>query len=118
MVWPPVDFVLESGSGDPDELPPLPTDDQPLDFDVPSPGQSIIPPDAPSLRHRVVENIPESVDLSSMRNNGDGSQQRLDRSVDMSRSVHPGPRSWPLRDPEEAALLHHFVDRIASFVSI
>lgn len=29
----------------------------------------------------------------------------------------PGERSWPLRDPEEAYLLRHFVDRIACFVS-
>lgn len=38
-------------------------------------------------------------------------------SVDSSRSMLSGPRSWPLRDPEEAALLKHYVDRIAIFVS-
>lgn len=112
-----MDFVLESGSGEPDDPTSLPIHDQRLDRDLPFPEQNITSPDTPSFPAHAGHSRPERLDFLDDRANEGGNRQELGRSMGMSRGVHPGPRSWPLRDPDEATLLKHFVDRIASFVS-
>ncbi|KAJ6000828.1 hypothetical protein N7481_001237 [Penicillium waksmanii] len=118
-----VDFVLESGNGEPDD------ETQPLidsEFRVangelsqsdnrPSPGsQGHL---SQSLSAQPARSEEESR-RHTHRTNRDGKQHHPPfHPTGVRRELRPGRRSWPLRDPEEAYLLKHFVDRIASFVS-
>jgi hypothetical protein len=106
-----VDFVLESGSGEPDDLTERPSDN-------PSPGRgSVGDADSVPLSGRPSSTLPQY--------HGNGQQTHAKRSGrlsplsmgDILERPHQ-PRSWPLRDPQEAHLLQHFVDKIAPFVSI
>lgn len=85
-----MDFVLESGSGEPDGL---------------VHSENLICASAPEIPSRV------SVDLTSTERDRRGLRSRP------RPRPRPGKRSWPLRDPEEANLLRHFVDHISCFVS-
>lgn len=90
-----MDFVLESGSGDVDEQ----ADPEALAF---ADSTAVTDNETPSFPRA---NLPEAEpDLGLPR-----ARSRL--------RPCPGKRSWPLRDPEEAHLLRHFVDHIACFVS-
>jgi hypothetical protein len=102
--------VLESGSGEPDDLTERPSDN-------PSPGRgSVGDADPVPLSERPSSILPQY--------HGNGQQTHTRRSGPLS-SLSMGDilepqhqsRSWPLRDPQEAYLLQHFVDKIAPFVS-
>ncbi|KAJ5989767.1 hypothetical protein N7499_010300 [Penicillium canescens] len=112
QVWlrppPRVDFVLESGSGEPDDLTERPSDNS-------SPGRgSVGDAESVPLTERPSSTLPQA--------NGNGQETQTRRSGRPS-SLSMGnilerqhqPRSWPLRDPQEAHLLQHFVDKIAPF---
>lgn len=94
-----MDFVLESGSGDPEQL---------NAEDSPSPEAASIDPQEPDTTLPL--NRPSNHHLGYDEN-------RYTRLEGANTGAPPRTRSWPLRDPEEAHLLKHFADQIASFVS-
>ena len=94
-----MDFVLESGSGDPEQL---------HAEDSPSPDTGSIHPQESDTIQSL--NGPTNHHLGYDEN-------RYTRLEGANTGARPRTRSWPLRDPEEAHLLKHFVDQIASFVS-
>ncbi|KAJ5342753.1 transcriptional regulator family: Fungal Specific TF [Penicillium brevicompactum] len=110
QVWlrppPRVDFVLESGSGEPDDL-----TEREANHSPERGAQSIPSPERPSSRSSYAAIIP-SYEHTAHQLPSSG------RS-----SIIPGPdtpeqqheRRWPLRDPEEARLLQHFVNNVAPF---
>ncbi|KAJ5139463.1 transcriptional regulator family: Fungal Specific TF [Penicillium atrosanguineum] len=113
QVWlkppPRVDFVLESGSGD-DGLVAESTDDRQLDGSLPlleKDGSLMTNPLSP-------QSAPQEEYLPS-RDQSEGNQSERYYPLGKRRDAHTRQRLWPLRDPEEAALLKHFVDRISSF---
>jgi hypothetical protein len=113
-----VDFVLESGNGEPDdETQPSIDTERVTDAEL---SQTDNRPSPSSQSH-----------LSQPARPGEESRLHTDQTSrdeklhhppfypsGVRRELRPGRRSWPLRDPEEAYLLKHFVDRIASFVSL
>ncbi|KAJ5751192.1 hypothetical protein N7533_008220 [Penicillium manginii] len=119
QVWlrppPRVDFVLESGNGEPDdETQPSIDTERVTDAEL---SQTDNRPSPSSQSH-----------LSQPARPGEESRLHTDQTSrdeklhhppfypsGVRRELRPGRRSWPLRDPEEAYLLKHFVDRIASF---
>ncbi|KAK9857383.1 hypothetical protein MYU51_020767 [Penicillium brevicompactum] len=110
QVWlrppPRVDFVLESGSGEPDDL-----TEREANHSPDRGAQSIPSPERPSSRSSYAAILP-SYEHTAHQLPSSG------RS-----SIIPGPdtpeqqheRRWPLRDPEEARLLQHFVNNVAPF---
>lgn len=112
-----VDFVLESGSGE-DGLVNLSIGDQHLDMDLPSAENDSTPSlGAPSFSQSAHVNIPEDVHIPAHQMEVDGERPQSYRKTGETRRVPSGKRSWPLRDPEEASLLKHFMDRTSAFVS-
>ncbi|KAJ5086160.1 hypothetical protein N7532_010931 [Penicillium argentinense] len=119
QVWlrppPRVDFVLESGNGEPDDLAALPSVEaesvdpgSPVMDHNPTPESIAVPP---NTQHRTAEDV----EVLAYRCDRDGKQRPPFRPTGARRELRSGRRTWPLRDPEEAYLLQHFVDRIASF---
>lgn len=108
-----VDFVLESGNGELDNTVDLSIGTQPLadglGFGDNPPTPSPDTPKFPSTAH--------GFDTLNHNNNADKSQGPVYYRIAEGHELSPKQRSWPLRDPEEAFLLKHFVDRTSSFVS-
>ncbi|KAJ5444530.1 uncharacterized protein N7458_008402 [Penicillium daleae] len=115
QVWvkppPRVDFVLESGNGELDNTVDLSIGTQPLadglGFGDNPPTPSPDTPKFPSTAH--------GFDTLNHNNNTDESQSPVYYGIAEGHELSPKQRSWPLRDPEEAFLLKHFVDRTSSF---
>lgn len=108
-----VDFVLESGNGELDVTVDLSVERQPLEGGLVFGGSPPTPsPDTPTFP-LTVQNF------GNLANHGiaDESQSPEYPPIGEGQGASPRPRSWPLRDPEEALLLKHFVDRTSSFVS-
>lgn len=116
-----MDFVLESGNGEPDDTIDPAINTESVDGELsqvdnknnPSSEAHVEahPPSSPGIRSR--EGSRTLAHWASRH----GKQHPPFHPTGASRELRPGRRSWPLRDPEEAYLLKHFVDRIASFVS-
>jgi hypothetical protein len=108
-----VDFVLESGNGELDDTVDSSIETQPLDdgivFGDHPPTPSPDTPTFPSAAH--------TFDTLTHLNHADENQSPGHHRVDEVPEAPRRQRSWPLRDPEEAFLLKHFVDRTSTFVS-
>lgn len=108
-----MDFVLESGNGELDDTIDLSIETQSLDdglgFGDHPPTPSPETPTFPSTAH--------DFDTVALHTNADENQCPEYRRIIEDQGIRPRQRSWPLRDPEEAYLLKHFVDRTSSFVS-
>lgn len=110
-----VDFVLESGNGELDETVNLSfTDGQSENEEPFAHRNEISSPEASALPEPGVQ---EAVHISNRRLQPDRYGLPNCRPVSKDPAPQAGMRSWPLRDPEEASLLMHFVDHISSFVS-
>jgi hypothetical protein len=111
----PVDFVLESGNGELDGTVNMSlVDGQSENVHSFADRNEVSSSEASAHPGPVVQ---EAVHIPNHRLDTD----RYELTTYRSSSTNPGPqartRSWPLRDPEEASLLVHFVDNISSFVS-
>ncbi|CAG8333477.1 unnamed protein product [Penicillium salamii] len=117
QVWlrppPRVDFVLESGSGEPDDLLERETHHSP-GRNLRSHTQSNPSPERPSSRSSYTALLPDYE--HSNRHIHGSSRSSIIPEVDSPEQQHE--RRWPLRDPQEARLLQHFVNNVASFVSL
>lgn len=108
-----MDFVLESGNGELDDTVDSSIETQPLDDGIvlgdrpPTPSPDT--PTCPSTAH--------NFGTLNHLNHADKNQSPGYHRVDEGPETPRGQRSWPLRDPEEAFLLKHFVDRTSTFVS-
>lgn len=108
-----MDFVLESGNGELDDTVDSSIETQPLDDGIvlgdrpPTPNPDT--PTCPSTAH--------NFGTLNHLNHADKNQSPGYHRVDEGPETPRGQRSWPLRDPEEAFLLKHFVDRTSTFVS-
>ncbi|KAF3394420.1 hypothetical protein F1880_004883, partial [Penicillium rolfsii] len=103
-----VDFVLESGNGKLNDEGDSSIETQPADDGIdrpPTPSPDT--PTFPSTAHRFGTLIHR---IQEVRNQSSG-HRRVDEGLEAPRRQ----RSWPLRDPEEALLLKHFVDRTSTF---
>ena len=110
-----VDFVLESGNGELDGTMNLSyIDRQSENEDSIADRSEISSPEAAALPEPGVQ---EAVHLSNRRLETYRYEPRIDRSTSTNPISQAKTRTWPLRDPEEASLLMHFVDQISSFVS-
>lgn len=114
-----VDFVLESGNGDLENITTLSIEAQSGDDDSESAvdGPSLSPEASalPQIEHTTVEGTVGPVNQEPPQ-----ACRSLNTSyspASVIRDTHSIERPWPLRDPEEAYLLKNFVDRISSFVS-
>lgn len=118
-----VDFVLESGNGDPDDEahPLIESEFRVADRELSQPDNRPSPSSQSHLSQSLGSQPARSGEepkLHTYRTNRDGMKHHPPfHPTGVRRELRPGQRSWPLRDPEEAYLLKHFVDRIASFVS-
>ncbi|KAJ5630146.1 transcriptional regulator family: Fungal Specific TF [Penicillium herquei] len=113
QVWlkppPRVDFILESGS---DET--VHDIEQPLTIDNAEHANTTVDSDSVQINSEQLETTSlEAPSLSSTELDSD--QYHYLPSVGERPIPQPRRRGWPLRDPQEAHLLKHFVDRIASF---
>ncbi|KAJ6144121.1 hypothetical protein N7470_008016 [Penicillium chermesinum] len=109
-----LDFVLESGNGDTGNITNLsmedPSENNNYDSAVDGPDTS---PFA-GVEHMVVQRTADG--LVHGLSHGSTSQQLTFSPSDTARERCSSERSWPLRDPKEAKLLRHFVDRISIFI--
>jgi len=107
-----VDFVLESGNGDIEDGKDLQVNNGSADEELHQGDRTHSPDSHPEAQHRNVR----------LRQRDQASQDENRASsfypTGVGRELRSGRRNWPLRDPEEAYLLKHFVDRIASFVRL
>lgn len=107
-----MDFVLESGNGDIEDGKDFPLNNGSADEELHQGDRHHSPDTHPETQHRNVR----------LRPRGQASQDEnwtpSFYPTGVGRELRSGRRSWPLRDPEEAYLLKHFVDRIASFVRL
>ena len=105
--------MLESGNGELDDTVDLSVERHHLDDGMvfgdnpptPSPDTPTFPPTIRNFGALTNHNIAEE------------SQSPEYPLIREGQGASPTQRSWPLRDPEEAFLLKHFVDRTSSFVS-
>ncbi|KAJ5855371.1 uncharacterized protein N7529_009315 [Penicillium soppii] len=111
-IVPLVDFVLESGNGEPDDL---------IEREMPisSPGKnlqsnahSMPTPERPSSRSSHTAVLPNYEHATQQLHNRNA-RSSIIPGFDTPERQHE--RRWPLRDPEEARLLQHFVDKVAPF---
>lgn len=114
--WFPVDFVLESGSGD-DGLVIESTDDRYPERGLPFLENNATTPESPSFS-QTQHSIQEEYRAPSHRSQTEGNGAEKYQPVGKKRDARTGQRTWPLRNPQEASLLKQFVDHISSFVSI
>lgn len=109
-----MDFVLESGIGELDDTVDLSIETQPLD-------QGLVfadNPPTPSPDTPIFPSTTHNFGTLTHLNRADETPSPEYHRIDEGQEAPLRQRSWPLRDPEEAFLLKHFVDRTSSFVSI
>lgn len=110
-----VDFVLESGNGELDGTVNLSfMDVQSENEDSFADRNEISSPEVSALPESGVQ---EAGHISNHRLEADRYEYPNYRHIRSNSGSQVRTRSWPLRDPEEASLLMHFVDQISSFVS-
>ncbi|KAJ5571478.1 transcriptional regulator family: Fungal Specific TF [Penicillium sp. DV-2018c] len=109
-----VDFILESGNGEVERLTEGATDDPLPARDFPSHARPVSIPDRPFPRPSLTAVLPE---FAGPRNQAYTRNSGRSPSLPVVGSERPQQRPWPLRDPQEAGLLRHFVDEVAPFVS-
>ncbi|CAG8058812.1 unnamed protein product [Penicillium olsonii] len=104
------DFILESGSGEPDDLTERETHHSP-GRNLRSHTQSIPSPERPPSRSSYTAIVP---DFENPTHGLPGSSRSsIIHGPDTPEQQHE--RRWPLRDPQEARLLQHFVNNVAPF---
>ncbi|KAJ5363714.1 uncharacterized protein N7496_009427 [Penicillium cataractarum] len=115
QVWvkppPRVDFVLESGNGELDDTVDLSVERHHL-------GDGLVFGDNPPTPSPDTPTFPSTIhNLGALINRdiAEESQSPEYLLIREGQGASPRQRSWPLRDPEEAFLLKHFVDRTSSF---
>ena len=115
-----MDFVFESGSEELDDLAIVSLEAKPshgeASFQKTNVQRRSKPLMLQSTTHR--EQAQEGADQKLHPLHLHSEQLHLYRSFSEKRLSRPKKRLWPLRDPQEAHLLKHFVDHIASFVSL
>lgn len=113
----PVDFVLESGTGELEALPDISSsaDARPEEGGLPLRDTAPVllvdgssQPQNARSHHVQTCNGPE--------HHARGIQTPSGLRTSEKRRLRSQQRSWPLRDPEEARLLQHFVERVTPFV--
>ncbi|KAJ6101818.1 hypothetical protein N7486_004245 [Penicillium sp. IBT 16267x] len=108
-----VDFVLESGNGELDGTVNLSLKDgQSKNEDSFADRNEISSPEASALPE---PGLQEAVHISNHRLETDRYERPAYRPITNNPGSQTRTRPWPLRDPEEAFLLMHFVDQISSF---
>ncbi|KAJ5897192.1 hypothetical protein N7504_007480 [Penicillium tannophilum] len=108
-----VDFVLESGNGELDGTVNLSfMDVQSENEDSFADRNEISSPEVSALPESGVQ---EAGHISNHRLEADRYEYPNYRHIRSNSGSQVRTRSWPLRDPEEASLLMHFVDQISSF---
>ncbi|KAJ5769763.1 uncharacterized protein N7511_001814 [Penicillium nucicola] len=107
-----VDFVLESGSGEPDDGIERPPDISAQQRETL--GDADADAESMPLPERQATTPPQCHGPKLQRHNGRSSRLSSVSVSDVLERPRQ-PRSWPLRDPQEAYLLQHFVDKIAPF---
>ncbi|KAJ5542714.1 transcriptional regulator family: Fungal Specific TF [Penicillium sp. DV-2018c] len=111
-IEPLVDFILESGNGEVESLTETATDDPSPARDFPSHAGPVSIPDRPFPRPSLTAVLPE---FAGPRNQAYTRNSGRSPSLPVLGSERPQQRPWPLRDPQEAGLLRHFVDEVAPF---
>jgi hypothetical protein len=111
-----VDFVLESGNGELDDTVDLSMDTQSLEDGVAGCGFGKQPP-TPSPETSTLPSTTHEYENLALHANPNENKIPGYRQIIENQGIRHRQRSWPLRDPEEAYLLKHFVDQTSSFVS-
>ncbi|KAJ5803641.1 uncharacterized protein N7503_006091 [Penicillium pulvis] len=108
-----VDFVLESGNGELDETVNLSVIDvESENEDSFADRNKISSPEISALPEPGVQEVGH---ISNHRLEADRYEYSNYGQIRRNSDSEARTRSWPLRDPEEASLLMHFVDQISSF---
>ncbi|KAJ5964962.1 transcriptional regulator family: Fungal Specific TF [Penicillium vulpinum] len=117
QVWvqppPRVDFVLESGSGQLDNSTERPTNVESPAGSLHSHAESIPLPEGPSPGSSYTVPLQQYGFSNHQVHTSSSAVSPIVPVVDTPERLYQ--RRWPLRDPEEARLLQHFVDKVAPF---
>lgn len=110
-----VDFVLESGNGELDDTVDPSMDTQPLEDGIDGCSFGKQQP-TPSPETSTLSSATHEYENLALRANANENKSPEYRQIIENQQLRHRQRSWPLRDPEEAYLLKHFVDQTSSFV--
>ena len=110
-----VDFVLETGNGEFDDTADPPMDTQPFEDGLDGCSSGKQPP-TPSPETSTLSSTTHEYENLALHANANENKITGYRQVIENQELRHRQRSWPLRDPEEAYLLKHFVDQTSSFV--
>jgi len=85
--------------------------------EYPEPPILRIPPERSGQQHELPVLSAESITTFSRPPLTEASRQRSWNVISSAAESNPQNSHWPLRDPQQALLLQHFVERVSLFVS-